>query len=329
MRIGCLGASRIAPRALVEPARRIGGITLTVIGARDAKRARAFAETHGFEQSGDYDAVIADRATTLVYIALPVHQHAGWSIRALEAGKHVLCEKPFAMNSDEAMRVLDAAQAANRRVIEAFHNRYHPAFEQMLGWISSGRIGKVRRIEAEFCAPIDARGGAEIRHLPECGGGAFMDLGCYPLNFALAITNSAPVSVEARASLTPRGVDEVMEARLVFEDGVEAALRASMALDAPVKILLRVIGEDGEIEFKNPVVPQLGAECRLTSSSGAEAPDVDRTPTYFFQLRRVVEALGSGCLLPTEAGAILRQQGVLDSVYKAAGLGDLRVVCRP
>src|SRR5690606_18093382 len=134
-------------------------------------------------------------------------------------------------------------------VIEAFHYRYHPAFEQLLSWVREGRIGRLRRIEGELSLPIDARGGAEIRHLPECGGGAFMDLGCYPLNFALALTEGAPVSVEAGAQLTSRGVDEVMEARLVFESGAEAILRSSMRQEETFTATLRAVGEDGEIDF--------------------------------------------------------------------------------
>ena len=324
-RIGCLGAARIAPTALVHPAKVRGGAVLQAVAARDPDRAEAFAQTHGFARAArDYAALVSADDVDLVYNALPVNLHAQWSIAALRAGKHVLCEKPFAMNADEARAVLAAAEESGRRVIEAFHYRYHPGFAQLLAWIDAGAIGKVTRIAGRFDVPIADRPGGEIRHLPETGGGAFMDLGCYPLSWTLAAMGEAPPGVESEARLTPRGVDETMRARLSFAGGAVAEISASMAPDARFAAEFTVTGELGEITFANPLSPQMGARLTLRTGERSETAPVSRVATYLFQLDAVLGALDSGERLPTEGEGILRQQVALDRIYEAAGLGHLR-----
>lgn len=325
IRIGCLGAARIAPTALVNPAKSRGDVRLTCVAARDRARAGAFADAHGFERvAANYEDVIADPDVDLVYNPLPINLHAEWSIRALEAGKHVLCEKPLAMNLAEAEAMTAAAESSGRRLIEAFHYRYHPMFEAYVNWIDGRRIGTLCEFDAYFTIAIPDRDGEEIRHLPETGGGAFMDLGCYPLSWLLMTRSDDPVSVTASAQLTSRGVDERMEAILKFADGFEARLTASMALDQKRSAGLRVVGEDGTIEFDNPLAPQLGASLKLNSDGRTEEIPEDRVTTFFYQLGAVARALDSGDRLPTEGDAILRQQRWIDATYDAADLAHLR-----
>ena len=323
--IGCLGAARIAPDALCHPARAVGGARLYAVAARDPARARAFAQAYGFERALEgYDALIADPQVSLVYNPLPTSLHAHWTLRALEAGKHVLCEKPFAMNAQEAGAVCDAAEANGVCVVEAFHYRYHPAFRILLDWVSAGRIGEVTAIEASFTAPIEARAGTEIRHLPETGGGAFMDLGCYPLHWARTIMGAEPERVEASADLTPRGVDETLQARLVFPGGAVAQLSASMATDVARGNDLEVRGRTGRIRFRNALAPHLGARLTLETSQQCETAPISRVSTYAFQLAAVIEALEGDKTLPTGPRDILAQQQAIDAIYAAAGLGHLR-----
>ena len=325
MRIGCLGAARIAPIALIHPAKVRGGAVLQAIAARDPARAEAFAAEHGFKRAArSYDELIAADDVELVYNALPIHLHASWSIKALEAGKHVLCEKPFAMNADEAEAVLAAAQASGKRVIEAFHYRYHPAFRQLLAWIAAGEIGKVTAVDARFNAGIPDHDGTEIRHLPETGGGAFMDLGCYPLSWTLSILGADPASVTAAATLTPRGVDKSIAAELAFGAGAVAKLSADMALGQRFAASLTITGETGVISFLNPLAPQMGARLTLEAGGRAESAPISRISTYAYQLDAVLSALETGEPLPTEGEAILRQQRALDRIYEAAGLRHLR-----
>ncbi|GGD79379.1 Gfo/Idh/MocA family protein [Croceicoccus mobilis] len=323
--IGCLGAARIAPEVIVNPAKVRGDVDLVAIAGRDQERAREFAECHGFLRAlPDYGAVIADPDVTLVYNPLPISHHAHWSIAALEAGKDVLCEKPFAMNAKEAQAVLDAARANGRRVIEAMHYRYHPSFLLALEWARTGRIGRIEGVEAHLHVAIPDNGGLEIRHLPETGGGAFMDLGCYPLSYALCLMGERPVDVRAQGTRTARGVDEAMSATLTFANGVEAQLSASMAMDVETSSKLEITGSAGLIRFDNPCVPHLGYALELETADGIVRPAIDRTTTYLHQMNTLVAALRSGASMPAEGQAIMDQQSVLDQVYQAAGMGDLR-----
>jgi len=324
MRIGLLGASRIAPTAIIDPAKTLPGAFVCAVAARDASKAEAFAQLHAIPQVFEsYAALIASPDIDLVYNGLPINLHADWSTHALEAGKHVLCEKPFAMNGAEARAMQAAALASGKRIIEAFHYRYHPGFATMLGWIDTGRIGAVISIDAVFNVPIpdDA---TEIRRLPETGGGAMMDLGCYPLHWVLSVIRQAPVSLTARAELSRNGVDERMTADLMFAGGATAHIASSMALNESIVARLEVNGEAGRIEFINPLAPQFGALLTITDARGKETADVSRTPTYVMQLERVLDGLAAQKPVLTEGSAVLLQQDTLDAVYAAAGLAHLR-----
>lgn len=322
LRIGCLGAARITPKAVIEPTRALAGVAVTAVAARDRDRAHAFAAEHGVPAVADDYAALIDRDDVdLVYNALPLNLHATWSIRALHAGKHVLCEKPFAMSLSEAEAVLETAQPTGRRVIEAFHHRYHPTFGVFLDWLAQGRIGTVNALEATFAVPIPDRGGAEIRHRLETGGGAFRDLGCYTLAWALSAFAGEPVSVTADAVRTPAGVDETLAAQLTFAGGETARLHASMALAETPRAHLQVTGTEGAIVFANPLAPQLGSRLVLQTVAGETVAPDDRSPTYLHQLRAVIDGLTTGTPLPTEGDAILRQQRVLDRILAAAETG--------
>ncbi|MEM7327850.1 MAG: Gfo/Idh/MocA family oxidoreductase [Pseudomonadota bacterium] len=319
--IGLLGAARITDKAIIHPVSVIPQCRLVSIAARDAGRADAFAMQHGVKTvQASYDAVIADPDVDLVYNPLPINLHAAWTIKALQAGKHVLCEKPFAMNFEEAKAMVDAAASNDKRLIEAFHYRYHPAFETCLSWLAADEIGAVREIHAAFDVQIRDNG-TEIRHRVETGGGAMMDLGCYPLNWALTVLGEAPRSVTAKATLTPTGVDETLAADLDFESGASAHLTTSMAAGAKFRADLHLIGSKGEIFFTNPLAPHAGG--RLRTSTGREA-EISPISTYTHQLAAILKAVQSGAALPTEGDAILRQQAALDAVYAAAGLRHLR-----
>lgn len=323
--IGILGAARITQKALIDPAKVIPRTHLAAIAARDRGRAEAYATRHGVRQVfDDYAGVIACEDVDLVYNPLPINLHAEWTIKALEAGKHVLCEKPFAMNMDEARDMLAVAEKHGKRLIEAFHHRYHPAFATCLDWLAADEIGDLREIHAAFNVAIKDDG-TEIRHRVETGGGAMMDLGCYPLHWALTVAGAAPIEVSAKAELTPTGVDESLQSHLVFESGVEAHLTASMAPDQSFEAWMRLVGTKGEIAFTNPLAPQLGSRLALSQGPMTRSlTEISPITTYTYQLGAVVEALEEQRPLATEGEMILRQQTVLDEIYAAAGLRHLR-----
>lgn len=319
--IGLLGAARITDKALVHPAHVTPQCQLAAMAARDRSRAEAYAQKHGVAVVLDsYADVLASEEVDLVYNPLPINLHAEWTIKALEAGKHVLCEKPFAMNADEARAMLAASEKAGKRLVEAFHYRYHPAFETCLAWLAADEIGELKEIHATFDVTIKDNG-TEIRHRVETGGGAMMDLGCYPLHWALTIAGAAPSEVQAKATLTKAGVDESLQADLGFASGLSAHLTTDMSAGTPFRADMKLIGSKGEIEFINPLAPHAGA--RLRSSLGREA-EISPISTYTYQLASVLRAIQLGTPLPTEGEMILRQQEALDDIYAAAGLRHLR-----
>ncbi len=324
MGIGILGAARITQKAIIEPAKVIPQARLAVMAAREQARAEAYASQHTVcDVVATYDDVIASDAVDLIYNPLPINLHADWSIKALAAGKHVLCEKPFAMNAVEADAMLAAARQSGLRLIEAFHYRYHPAFQTCLDWLAADEIGELRAIQATFNVGIKDNG-TEIRHRVETGGGAMMDLGCYPLHWALSIVGETPDAITATATLTPAGVDESMSAELAFASGVTARLTASMQVEEPFRAEMTLIGSKGEISFVNPLAPHHElAPGRLTTAAGRVAK-ISPISTYTWQLAAVLQALASGDSLPTEGEMILRQQQALDAIYDAAGLRHLR-----
>ena len=322
--IGLLGAARITNRAIVFPAHTIPQTHLVVIGARDHARALEHASKWGVAQAvASYEDVITHPDVQLVYNPLPINLHKEWTIKALEAGKHVLCEKPFAMNSDEAKQMQAAAKASGKRLIEAFHYRYHPAFQTCLDWVNAGEIGQIETMTGCFNVPVRDTG-HEIRHEVETGGGAMMDLGCYPLSWMLTLMNAAPDRVEAKATLTPKGVDETLEAHLGFANGAQAEIKTSMALSEPVRADLHIRGTHGDIHFVNPVAPHNGAKLTCQGKSGSQSALTSPISTFTWQLASLMQHLESGVELPTEGAVILRQQETLDAIYDAAGLRHLR-----
>src|SRR6266508_746634 len=179
IRIGILGAAAIVPTALTNPARRVHDAQILAIAARDPKRAYVLAKKHGIPRVHQtYAALLADQDIDAIYNPLPNSLHAEWTIRALKAGKHVLCEKPFASNAQEAEEMATVARETGLVLSEAFAYRYHPLTTRVKEIISSGELGKIKHIEAQFCFLLPSPNNIRFRY--ELAGGALMDCGCYP-----------------------------------------------------------------------------------------------------------------------------------------------------
>jgi len=317
IRVGILGAAKIAPRALIDPLRDRTDAVAACVAARDPVRARHYANEHGIaDVAADYAALVARDDIDLVYVALPSSHHAEWSIKALEAGKAVLCEKPFALNATQARAMVAASEAAGRPLIEAFHYRYHPVITETVRRVRDGAIGKLVEAEADFSVPIPYQP-TELRWLPETGGGALMDLGVYPLH-ALRTTIGGEPQVTSASMEMSRGVDLATEARFMFPGGVPATLKTSMAEGGfSARLFLR--GETGSIEILNYVAPQIGS--RVTLTQGDKVTDVPIAPrtTYAWQFDHVMDVLeGRATPLTGGADAIATMEAV-DAIRAAAG----------
>jgi predicted dehydrogenase len=319
VRFGILGAARIAPAALIRPARRLPGAAVVAVAARQVERARAFANRHGIPRVHEtYQALIEDPEIDAVYNPLPNSLHAEWSIRALQAAKHVLCEKPLASNAAEAQRMAAAAAASGRLLIEAFHYRYHPLAVRMKAVTDSGELGKIIHLEAHYCVPLLLPG--DIRYRFELAGGATMDLGCYTINALRYLTGAEPVVASAQPRLSSAQVDRFMQADLRFADGRTGRIVCSLFSRILVRSRIVVRGDAGEMRVTGPFHPQLYH--RLVVRRGAQVR-VERFPrqtTFYYQLRAFLEAVRGRSTLPTDATDAMANLRVIDAVYERAGL---------
>lgn len=317
LRIGLLGAARISPRALIAPAREQGH-QIIAIAARDVSRAEAFAESHQIEHvAPSYEALVARDDLDLIYNALPTAWHAQWCIAALQAGKHVLCEKPFAMNLQETKQVLACAAAQGRRVIEATHYRYHPMTARARALIADGAVGAVRTFHAHFHVPVRADTG-EFRRDASLGGGAFRDLGFYPLHLARTLLGCEPDSAMCEEIVWEKpGVDLVLRVNMPF-GGASVVLEAGMRLDCAASAEAVISGEKGVLRISNFVAPHMKGMLRLENSAGVHEEAADPRATFSFQMESVTDALRSGASALTEGDDITRQMRAMDLAYQAA-----------
>jgi predicted dehydrogenase len=318
IRIGILGAARIAPKAVIEPCQKRDDVAITAIAARDIARARIFRDLHAPEAAATgYAELIARDDVDLVYIAGPPSTHAEWAVAALNAGKHVLLEKPSTLNAQQTRAVLAAVASSGRRCIEAFHYRYHPVIGRALDLVQSGSLGVVERIEAEFCVPI-ARSPDEFRWNAALGGGGLMDLGCYPLHWARTLMGSEPTITAAKGEFDA-GVDVSMHADLAFSEDRTAQIHCSMMPEAGrFSARLKVFASNGSLDIMNPLAPQLGCRFTVTHDGITSDEETSPRPTYEFQLDAVIRGLAENTPLPTEGQDTLNQSIAIDAIYDAA-----------
>src|SRR5258708_37867405 len=215
IRIGILGAAAIGPMGLIHPARSVPETQVVGVAARDPERARAYAKKHRLPRVFEsYEALLADPDIDAVYNPLPNSLHAEWTIRALKAGKHVLCEKPFSSNAQEAERMAQAATETGMVLSEAFHFRYHPLPTRIKAILASGELGAIRRIETYFCFPLPKPN--DIRYQYKLAGGATMDAGSYGISMLRFLADAEPEVTSAQARLMSPGVDRALSAGFRF-----------------------------------------------------------------------------------------------------------------
>jgi len=324
LRIGILGAATIAPMALVRPARRVPEVEVVSVAARDPEKARRFASRHGIPRTHeDYEALIADPALDAVYVPLPNSLHAAWSIRALEAGKHVLCEKPLASNADEASRMAETAEKTGLRLMEAFHWRYHPLARRVAEILESGELGAVQHVEASFCFPMLKPG--DIRFRWDLAGGALMDAGCYAVNIVRFLAGggsggSVPEVLSARAWKLSPDVDRAMEAGLRFPNGPTGRIQCSLLSARLLALSARVRGERGRLKIFNPIAPQFHHRLTVRGPGGSRVEHVRGDASYTGQLRAFATWVRGGEAPPSDARDGVRNMRVIDAIYEAAGM---------
>jgi predicted dehydrogenase len=319
LRIGTLGAARVTPSALLKPARQIPEVTVAAVAARDPDRARRFAAKHRIRRVHDsYQDLIDDPAIDAVYNPLPNSLHAEWTLRAIAAGKHVLCEKPFAANADEAHKVAAAAAASGLVVMEAFHYRYHPLARRMLDVVQGGEIGPLRYLEASLCFPLPRF--SDIRYSYDLGGGATMDAGCYAINWLRMIGPGEPEVLSARAKLHGPDVDRAMAASFRFTGGVLGRMTASLWSGQVLRLDAKAVGDQGVMRVFNYVTPQHYNRLTVAADGYTRRERVSGEPSYTYQLRAFAAAVRHGDPVLTTPEDAVANMTVIDAVYQAAGL---------
>ncbi|MHB8463534.1 MAG: Gfo/Idh/MocA family protein [Acidimicrobiales bacterium] len=319
LRIGCLGAAKIAPAALTKPAAANDGVVCAAVAARDRKRAEAFATKHGIAKvHATYEALLADDELDAVYNPLPNGLHGLWTMRALDAGKHVLCEKPFTANAAEAVRVAQAADASGLVVMEAFHWRYHPMAARMLEVIASGELGDVRRIEAAMCFPLPLF--KDIRWQLDLAGGALMDAGCYPVHMVRTLAGAEPTVTAATAKLHSPGIDRRIDAELAFPDGRTGHVTTSMWSSTLLKMRIVVTGSKATMRVFNPTAPHVFNRLSIRGAGRRHHERVRGGPTYGYQLEAFRAAVQEGAATLTPPSESIANMTTIDAIYRAAGL---------
>jgi predicted dehydrogenase len=252
LRWGVISTANIG-RAAVNPAIQASSNgELVAVASREGARARAFADQWGIPRSyARYEALLEDDGIDAVYIPLPNSLHREWTIRAAEAGKHVLCEKPLALNASECMEMGAAAREHGVRLMEAFMYRFHPRTERVVEMVRSGALGKLEMIRSAFTFRLNRPD--NIRLDPDLGGGSLMDVGCYCVNVSRTIAGAEPVEVQALSTAAPSGVDARMVGTLHFADGLFAQFDSALTMER--REVYEVAGTDAWLHVPASFLP--------------------------------------------------------------------------
>ena len=316
VRWGVLGAAWIADQAMAAAISAAAGAELVAVAARDGDRAREFAARHGIGRAyAGYDSLLADPAIDAVYVALANGAHLPWTLRALDAGKHVLCEKPLGLTAAEVETMAAAAGRCGRLLVEASWYRWHSRVRRAQEALSAGRIGAVRHVAAGFTfAGVPA---GNYRLDPGCGGGALYDVGCYAISAALWAFGTPPRDVTAKARLGPTGVDLTSEVVLRF-DGGDAEIRASIE-EAP-RQWLAISGERGEVELRNEAFTAWTSTA-AELSVGAERTVLPPEDAYRVMVEEVSAVIGGGAGWVLPLADSLATARVIDAALASAASG--------
>ena len=320
VRLGVLGAGAIAKYGLFAPISRVGGIDVVAVGARDAARASEYAKDNGIPRGDTYQALLDDPDIEAIYVALPNSLHCEWTVKALEAGKAVLCEKPFGSNEAEASIMAEAARRTGGILVEALHWRYHPQSVRMKQIIEDDALGALRQINFNFLVPGKYFTADDIRFSVALAGGATMDLGYYAISF-LRYVGGEPEITSATATEFKPGIDGTMKAEMRFPGGCIGRMDLSLNYDADDFIInAEIIGDRGRMILENPVHPSRGGgiELEIDGVRTVEAPD--KRATYDWQALGFAANVREGTPVLATAEEAIANMRVIDNVYRAAGM---------
>jgi predicted dehydrogenase len=315
---GVLGTSYFATHKMIPSMKRSRLAEVAAIASRELDRAQKAAHELGIPRAyGSYETLLADPDIRAVYVPLPNHLHVEWAVRAIRAGKHVLCEKPVSINRTTAMRLVREAEKNPRlKVMEAFMYRFHPQWSRALALVRGGRLGTVRIVGADFA--IDNRDPKNIRNRAEVGGGALLDLGCYCVSFARFLFGAEPKRVLGRMEIDPLfKTDTLTSGMLDFGNGLAAFTCATRLMPHQ---RVTVHGTQGRMEMVTPVgaPPDRPVLIRLQTKEGMEEISIDACDHYAVQADQFCEAVLKNKAVPTPLSDGVANMKVLDAVVESS-----------
>jgi xylose dehydrogenase (NAD/NADP) len=311
MKLGLLSTANINEMVIAGAP---GEVEITAVASRDGARAQAYASEHGIARShGSYEALLADDDLDAVYISLPNGMHHEWTLKAVEAGKHVLVEKPYSRRPEEAEEAWAAAAGAGLVVMEAFMYRHHPQAALAKSLVEQGAIGRLHTIRATFSFRLLELD--NVRMLPELDGGALMDVGCYCISGS-RLLGGEPERVFGEQTLGPTGVDVDFHGTLRFPEDVVAQFDASFSL--PERQRLEAVGEEGTLVLEAPWRADLGGRVLLNDEEVA----VENADSYRLELVNFAAAIAGEAepLLGREDA--LAQARTIAALYRSAETGE-------
>ena len=326
LRWGIVSTADIGVRKVIPAMRTAARCRVVAIASRDQSRAEGAASELGIERAhGSYEDLLADPDVDAVYIPLPNHLHAEWTIAAARAGKHVLCEKPLATSVADAERMFEACRAGGVLLMEAFMYRLHPSWEAVRELVSSGRIGRLRAVQSWFSYFNDDP--ADIRNKLDTGGGALFDIGCYSVDLSRMLFDAEPVRVQGSVTRDPEmGVDVLTSGILDFPSGV-SAFTCSTRAEPDQRV--HVYGTQGRISIEIPFNIPPDRPTRVFITTGGDPPvrpdtqviEFEPIDQYAIQATRFADAVLDGSPLPISPDDAIKNLRVIEELF-TVGVGS-------
>jgi len=287
---GLLSTARIN-RSLIPPLQVSKRSHLLAVGSRSQETADSYAKEKKIERAyGSYDALLADPDIDVIYNPLPNHLHAEWTIKAVEAGKHVLCEKPLALSVDEVDAIKAAAHKHGRVVAEAFMYRHHPQTLRVQEIVNNGSLGALKMVRGSFSFLLSNAG--DVRLNPEWGGGSIWDVGCYPISYARTVVGDGPQEVFGWQVTGETGVDDTFVGQMRFRDDILAQFDSSFAI--PFHAFVEIVGSEGTLSIPKPFKPDVNEKIYLTRGDKTETITVKGQELYLGEVEDMADAILNG-----------------------------------
>lgn len=319
LRWGLLGTARIN-RQIIPAIRASSRSEVTTVASRTLDRAETYAAEWQIPRTlGSYEALLADPDIDVVYIGLPNSLHVTWTVRALEAGKHVLCEKPLALSVEDVDRVQAAATRASRVAAEAFMYRHHPLTHAAEKIVKSGRLGAIRGFKGAFTFPLTREG--DVRLDPSLGGGSLWDVGCYPVSYVCFLAGATPVEVFGWQQSSASGVDLEFAGMMRFADGSVAQFDSGFT--GPLRTEMEVIGRDASLRIHRPFRTDDKSRLLLTTGDDIETLPFEPEPPFAGEIADMEAAALDGRLPRIPLSESRRTVQVIRGLYESARHGTV------